>query len=282
MKHWGCLALLALSFAVAAEPATPVLRIASLRLPQDSAQWNQQRERILALLADLRADVIAVQDVQQSPDARNPACWLATRLRYNCDFITADPPSHAQRRGSAVLAGLDVLEDGITLLHGEGQLTAAGMQRARLDRKVVNIYIARIAPDGNDREVRAQQASDLLAWIGATDDDQPSLVVGEFSAPTDELVRQLPGFQPARRNPSVRRSATNGAAATRPHGLDVLYQVRSFADVAQQTVELAPATADTAPLVLGVMTTLRLIGGTTADAPPPETAKPDVSARPRP
>ena len=33
MKHLGCLALLALSFAVAAEPATPVLRIASLRLP---------------------------------------------------------------------------------------------------------------------------------------------------------------------------------------------------------------------------------------------------------
>ncbi|MBN8797937.1 MAG: endonuclease/exonuclease/phosphatase family protein, partial [Stenotrophomonas nitritireducens] len=71
MKHWGCLALLALSFAVAAEPATPVLRIASLRLPQDSAQWDRQRGRILALLAELRADVIAVQDVRQSPGAPN-------------------------------------------------------------------------------------------------------------------------------------------------------------------------------------------------------------------
>jgi len=281
MKHWGCLALLALSFAAVAVPATPVLRIASLHLPQDGAQWKQQRERILALLADLRPDVIVVQDVQRSPDTPDTACWLASRLRYSCEFITADPPSHPQRRGSAVLAGLDVLEDGVTLLHGQGELTAAGMQRARLDRQAVNIYIARIVADGGDG-VRAQQAADLLAWIGATDDDQPSLVVGEFAAPTGELVRQLPGFQPARRNPSPRRSPGNGAGDLRPHGLDVLYQVRSFADVAQQTVELAPAAADTAPLVLGVMTTLRLIGGAAADAPPPETAKPDVSARPRP
>ncbi|WP_409476731.1 endonuclease/exonuclease/phosphatase family protein [Stenotrophomonas sp. Y-13] len=269
MKHWGCLALLALSFAVAAEPAPPVLRIASLRLPQDSAQWERQRGRILDLLADLRADVIAVQDVRQSPGAPNAACWLATRLSYSCDFITADPPSHAQRRGSALLAGLDVIEDGLTLLHGPGQLTAAGMQRARLQRQAVNIYVARIAPEGNDPEVRARQAADLLAWIGATDADQPSLVVGEFSAPTDELVRQLPGFQPARRNPSARQPAAAGTSGGRPHGLDVLYQVRSFADVAQQAVALAPTGEEPAPLVLGVMTTLRLIGETPADPPAP-------------
>ncbi len=259
MKRWGCLALLAMSFAVVAEPATPVLRIASLHLPQDGAQWKQQRERILALLADLHPDVIAVQDVQQSPGTPNAACWLANRLKYSCDFVTADPPSHPQRRGSAVLAGLDVLEDGITLLHGQGQATAAGMQRARLDRKAVNIYIARITP-GEDAAARAQQAADLLAWIGATDAGEPSLIVGEFSAPTDELVRQLPGFQPARRNPSTRRSTASSAAGIRPHGLDVLYQVRRFADVAQQSVELAPADPESTPLPLGVMTTLRLIG----------------------
>ncbi|HBN53890.1 MAG TPA: hypothetical protein DD456_07625 [Stenotrophomonas sp.] len=270
MKHWGCLALLAMSFAAVATPATPVLRIASLHLPQDGAQWKQQRGRILALLADLRPDVIVVQDVQRSPDTPDTACWLASRLRYSCEFITADPPSHPLRRGSVVLAGLDVLEDGITLLHGQGQLTAAGMQRARLDRQAVNIYIARIVADGGDG-VRAQQAADLFAWIGATDDDQPSLVVGEFAASTDELVRQLPGFQPARRNPSPRRSLGTGTSGghLRPHGLDVLYQVRRFADVAQQAVELAPDAADTMPLVLGVMTTLRLIGGPTADQPVP-------------
>ena len=269
MKHWGCLALLALSFAVAAEPATPVLRIASLRLPQDSAQWDRQRGRILALLAELRADVIAVQDVRQSPGSPNAACWLATRLRYSCDFITADPPSHAQRRGNAMLAGLDVMEDGLTLLHGQGQLTAAGMQRARLERRAVNIYIARIAPDGNDPQVRAQQAADLLAWIGATDEDEPSLVVGEFSATSEELVRQLPGFQPARQNPSTRQPAAGSAPGSRAHGLDVLYQVRSFADVAQQAVELAPEGEEPAPLALGVMTTLRLIAGEAADPTAP-------------
>ncbi|MCL7713783.1 endonuclease/exonuclease/phosphatase family protein [Stenotrophomonas mori] len=248
-----------------ADPVVPVLKVASLRLPPDAAQWRQQRERILERLADLRPDVIAVQDVQQSAERPNPACWLARRLSYSCDFITADPPSHALRRGNALLAGLDVLEDGITLLHGRGVATAAGMQRARLDRKAVNIYIVRIVTgDGNDG-MRAQQAADLQAWIGATDAGEPSLIVGEFSAPTEELVRQLPGFQPARRNPSSRRERPAMAAALRAHGLDVLYQVRNFADVAQQSMELPAAAAGRAPERFGVMTTLSLIEPPPAD-----------------
>ena len=43
----------------------------------------------------------------------------------------------------------------------------------------------------------------------------------------------------------------------------------SFADVAQQAVALAPTGEEPTPLVLGVMTTLRLIGETPADPPAP-------------
>ncbi|MQP74608.1 hypothetical protein CQ393_01685 [Stenotrophomonas sp. MYb238] len=60
----------------------------------------------------------------------------------------------------------------------------------------------------------------------------------------------------------------------------MLYQVRRFADVARQAVELARGAADTtSPLVLGVMTTLRLIGGPLRINRFPDTTTPGVSAR---
>lgn len=265
--RWSCLAVLALlSSAAVAQPVTPVLKVASLRLPVEDTQWRVQREAILDLLRELRLDVIAVQQVRQSADTPNPACWLATRLQYSCDFITADPPSQPLRRGNALLSRDSVVEDGITLLHGADQFSAAGLQRLQRGSKTVNVYVVRIRPENDDAEARRHQAADLRAWIAATGDGYPSLVAGDFSASTEELVQQLPGFQPARKNPAARRSeAIPGAPSG--HGMDVLYQVRRFADVAQQWLRLPPmqgVSGEGRPL--GLMVTLRMTGSAATDA----------------
>jgi endonuclease/exonuclease/phosphatase family metal-dependent hydrolase len=259
MVRWGYLGLLVLSFAGAAEPTAPALKVATLRLPSEAVQWTEQRERIVALLQELHPDVIAVQQVRQSPDAPNPACWLASRLQYNCDFITADPPSQPLRQGNVLLSRDSVVEDGITLLHGANQFSAAGMQRLQRGSNTVNVYLVRIRPENDDASAREHQAADLRTWIAATGDGYPSLVVGDFSASTGELVEQLPGFQPARKNPAARRSeAIPGAPSG--HGMDVLYQVRRFADVAQQMVRLTSGEDGPAnPRPLGLMVTVRLI-----------------------
>ena len=271
MMRWSCLAVLALlSSTATAQPVTPVLKVASLRLPAEVAQWHAQREAIFDLLKALHPDVIAVQQVRQSPDTPNSACWLAARLQYSCDFITADPPSQPLRRGNALLSRDSVIDDGITLLHGADQSSAAGMQRLQRGSKTVNVYLVRIRPENDDAEARRHQTADLRAWIAATGDGYPSLVAGDFSASTEELVQQLPGFQPARKNPATRRSeAIPGAPSG--HGMDVLYQVRRFADVAQQWLRLPPmegASGEGRPL--GLMVTIRLLGSTatdTADTP---------------
>ncbi len=57
------------------------------------------------------------------------------------------------------------------------------------------------APTGRGA-ARQHQTSDLMTWIGATAEGMPSLIAGDFSANTMELVRSTPG-QPARRNPGV-------------------------------------------------------------------------------
>jgi len=99
-----------------------------------------------------------------------------------------------------------------------------------------------------------------MAWIAATSDGHPSLISGDFAASSSELVRSTPGFQPARRNPSARTEKNLGGTAAAPiagHGMDVLFQVKSFIGLRQQRIEL-PAERDLPALPLGVLATLSL------------------------
>lgn len=243
-----------------AEAAPRLLKVATLELPVgDDSQWEQRRDQLLQVLEGLQPDVIAVQRVQQS-QGRNPACWLATRLRYSCDFVTADPPSQRLRHGSAMLSRLPVSEDGVTLLHPPGRFSAAGMLRVKLDEALVNVYVARLRPDPDEATVREHQTSDLMTWIGATSDGLPSLIAGDFSADTEELVGSSPGFQPARKNPGERVDPPSLVGVAGGHGLDVLFQVSHFASQGLQPVKLpAPEGAEGGGSIrLGIIATLRL------------------------
>lgn len=251
---------------VAETRAASELVIAVIQLPSDADNWQEQREQVLAHLTERRPDVVAVIDVQQSGRA-NPACWLARRMGYECDFVSSAPPSQHERRGHALLTRHAVVEDGITLLHGPDQFTVASMQRLQLARHMVNVYVAQVRPQPDAAIAREHQLGDLRAWIGATGDGLPTLVVGDFAMTTSELVGLLPSYQPARRNPSMRRNRATSPAA-QDHGLDVLYQVRQFADVAQHALRL-PAGADGTALPLGTLATIRLLAGGDAEAASP-------------
>ena len=234
--------------------------VATLRLPQaDVPSWEQRREQMVQVLEALRPDVISVQEVQQQ-GRRNAACWLAQRLHYSCDFITADPPSQPERHGSAMLSRLAVSEDGVTLLHPPGRYSAAGMIRIAVGANEINVYTARLRPEATGAVARQHQTNDLMAWIAATAEGHPSVIAGDFAAPTDELVRSTPGFQPARRNPSARIERAPGLpapAGDSGHGMDVLFQVKSFSGLRQKRIELA-AEGALPPLALGTLAVLKL------------------------
>ena len=236
------------------EPLPRLLKVATLELPaQDEEQWLQRRDQVVQLLEALQPDVIAVQRVQQDRNRNNPACWLAVRLRYSCDFATADPPSVPLRQGSAMLSRLAVAEDGVTLLHPPGRFSAAGMLRVTLGDALVNVYVASLRPEPDEAAVRRHQTSDLLTWIGATSDGLPSVIAGDFSASTAELVSSAPGFQPARRNPGEKADAPATPATPRGHGLDVLFQVKHFSGVSVDVVKLEGLEDR-----LGILATLQL------------------------
>ncbi len=260
-----CLGLMAPAGAVLGSPAPAThmteISVATLQLPQrDDPAWEQRRQDIARVLGELRPDVISVHQVMQE-GRRNPACWLAIQLRYSCDLITADPPSQPERHGSAMLSRIKVEEDGVTLLHPPGRYSAAGMMRLSLaDGSDVNVYVARLRPQPDTPGNRQHQANDLMAWIAATSDGHPSLITGDFAASSSELVRSTPGFQPARRNPSAPMEKNTAGATGAPsagHGMDVLFQVKSFIGLRQQRIEV-PAERDLPALPLGILATLRL------------------------
>lgn len=258
-----CLGLLMAPLAARADPlaTSPLaeLSVATLELPaQNDPTWAARRDAIARLLSTLQPDVIAVHQVQQE-GRRDPACWLASRLRYSCDFVTADPPSQTQRHGSAMLSRLPVDEDGVTLLHPPGRYSAAGMMRVAVGNGQVNIYVAQLRPQPDSATSRQHQTNDLLAWIAATSEGHPSVIAGDFGASSTDLVRGMPGYQPARRNPSARVEREGAALVSTDgsHGLDVLFQVKSFIGQRQKRIEL-PAEGELPALPLGFMAVLRL------------------------
>ena len=250
-----------------AEEALPSLKIATLELPpQDVAQWQQRRDEVVEPLGSNWPAVPPVARLPHLP-GRPPAHRAPSRLRYSCDFVTADPPSQPLRHGSAMLTRLPVTDDAVTLLHPPGQFSAAGMLRVKLREELVNIYIARLRPEPDDAQIRRHQTSDLMTWIGATSDGLPSLIAGDFSADIGELVGSTPGFQPARKNPGERVDPPSLAGAARGHGLDVLFQVKHFGGIRQDSIKRPASEGDPNAMRLGTMATLRLQTPESTSAP---------------
>ena len=219
------------------------LTVAALELPsRDDAQWKQRREQVAQLLTELQPDVISVQQVLQQ-QGRNPACWLASRLRYSCDFVTADPPSQPLRHGNAMLTRLPVSEDGVTLLHPPGTFSAAGMMRLKLGEALVNVYGAAAPgagrghrppapdqrPDDLDRRHRRRHAQPDRRRLLCSDRGTGAQHTGIPTGPAQS-------WRPARGGRGQWRGSTG-------HGLDVLFQVKHFDGIRQQPI-LLPADGD--------------------------------------
>lgn len=203
------------AWAVQSLPALPgaaprTVTVVSLDIARDADTWMQQREQIALALEQLRPDVIALQDVRQTTDMPNQACWLASRLDYSCSFVTADPPSRAARRGNALLSRRPVIADAVTLLHPFAMASTAGMIQLDIDGDPLNVYVTSLFRD--DRQsaedaaaIRAAQVQNLLRWIASTAGDAPSLVLGDMAASSGapELQPLASRYRAARVDPAA-------------------------------------------------------------------------------
>ena len=179
--------------------AGPEFSLVTLNLYHDRDDWPRRRTQIVDTLRRLRPDAIALQEVLQHETLPNQAAWLAQELGYQSLFVTTDPPSHDRRYGIALLTRAAVLEEGETLLHPLEDHRTAGFARVLAGDRPLNIYFTHLywAPDG--AATRSQQLADLLAYVEATADDAPSVIVGDFNAEASaaELAVLQPRWQDA-------------------------------------------------------------------------------------
>jgi endonuclease/exonuclease/phosphatase family metal-dependent hydrolase len=163
--------------------------------------WHNQGDwpaRLALLIADLRAqdaDVIALQEVLEDAAVGlpNQAQTLADALGgYEVHFVSTDPEGAPRRYGNAILSRLPVLQHDWKKLEPLDDYRTAIRVRVAVGGRPVDTVNTHLAWQQDAAAVRAQQISDLMAWL--PQDGTPLIVTGDFNAQqTDPGLATLTG-----------------------------------------------------------------------------------------
>lgn len=176
----------------ASEPSGSRLRIATLNVRNTADRWRARRQLVVAQLAELRPDVIGLQELRRWP---NQASWITKRLN---ESLRAGPPYQYHSTGKtglwglwegiAVLTRLPIVERGSLDLRGEHR--AANWVRVRLvNGAILEVHNTHLS--SGDQALRDRQARLLLDHI-ATRGEVPKLLVGDLNAgPASSTLRLL-------------------------------------------------------------------------------------------
>ncbi len=174
------------------ERSSPQLRIATLNVRNTADRWRERRELLVAQLAELRPDVIGVQELRRWP---NQVRWITRHL--NQSFALEPPYRHHSTgkaglwglwEGIAVLSRLPIVERGSLDLGGEHRV--ANWVRVRLlDGTILEVHNAHLS--SRDQLLRDQQARLIIDHL-ATRPEIPTLLVGDLNAgPASSTLRLL-------------------------------------------------------------------------------------------
>lgn len=171
----------------AATAAAPGMTMVTFNLHHDREDWPARRKVILRELQALRPDAIALQEVIQKPHVRNQAAWLARRLGYDYQFVSADPPGRLKRYGNALLTRRPVLARSERLLAPLGDYRTVAHLRIEVDGQPVNVYATHLneRADDSGSRIRGEQVADLLRFIADTSAGAPVVIAGDFNALVD-------------------------------------------------------------------------------------------------
>lgn len=166
------------------------LRVVTLNIYHDRADWPARLPLIVEQLRALDADVIALQEVLQTETLPNQADTLAAALGYHAQFVSLDAEDRARRYGNALLTRWPVETHGSTALAPREDSRSMGWARITRDGQPINVYFTHLHAGQGGAAIRRQQLEDAVRWIDATAGDAPSLVLGDFNAPAgaDELA----------------------------------------------------------------------------------------------
>jgi endonuclease/exonuclease/phosphatase family metal-dependent hydrolase len=160
--------------------------------------WAERQKAVLAVLRELRPDVLGLQEVWSTDDGAGLAEWLAGELGLHCAFAASEAPGRWQRRigddtvgiGNAVLSRWPVTERAALRLPAPAELDDGRLAfYARLDAPghPVPFFTVHLNSGTRARAVRREQAAALVEFVAAHRHGTafPPVVTGDFNAPPE-------------------------------------------------------------------------------------------------
>ncbi|MDA2812352.1 endonuclease/exonuclease/phosphatase family protein [Nocardiopsis sp. RSe5-2] len=172
--------------------------------------WEERREAILAVLGDLRPDVIGLQEMW-ARGGENLAEWLASRLGMYWTWAASRAPERWQARigdstvdiGNAVLSRWPIAEqDRMELPAHEEDDDGRLALCARIDAPAhrVPFFTTHLTSAIGASATRCRQVEALAAFVAehSRGTDFPPVVTGDFNAfPDSDEVRRFGGYKTA-------------------------------------------------------------------------------------
>ncbi|WP_033321916.1 endonuclease/exonuclease/phosphatase family protein [Streptomyces yerevanensis] len=186
------------------------MRVVTWNLWWRFGPWEQRRKAILAVLRDLRPDVVGLQEVWAC-GGENLAEWLADELGLYWTWAASEAPEWWQRRlgdstvdlGNAVLSRWPVVDRAVVRLpapDGEDDGRLALYTRLDAPTHPVPFFTTHLTSLTHASAVRCEQVRVLAGFVadhrGGT--AFPPVVTGDFNAwPDSDEIRLFGGYKTA-------------------------------------------------------------------------------------
>ena len=180
-------------------------RVVTLNLEQDHKRWEARRPLIHRGVADLRPDIIALNEVsiprQSARDLRTASARLLG-TEYNLVQQTR-VNGLAAVEGEALLTRFPVVETGN--LDYRTRDMVAQVARLLVNGAPLDVYVTHLYMSRGDDSLRLFQVQQLLEWIDSRADGSASMVCGDFNASLDKPSAALMAtrFRPTQTSPTA-------------------------------------------------------------------------------
>lgn len=180
------------------------MRVVTWNLWWRFGPWAERQKAILAVLRELRPDVVGLQEVWAAPPraahGENLAEWLAGELGLHCAWAPSPAPERWQRRigddtvgiGTAVLSRWPVVERAVLRLPVPAELDDGRLALyTRLDAPghQVPFFTAHLTSGAHAREARRAQAAAVADFVAEHGHRPgagfPPVVTGDLNAPPE-------------------------------------------------------------------------------------------------
>lgn len=164
----------------------PTVRITTLNLLNDLSRWSERRSLVANSLAELDADLIALQEVSLPEDN---AHWLADQLGY---YIHLCPKTGRKRdyEGIAILSRLAVEREATLDLQSQNRV--AQLVQVNLGGQSLVVVNAHLYWQPGESTQRTRQVQLMLEWLLNLPAETAIIVCGDFNGtPGSEAIQLM-------------------------------------------------------------------------------------------